>query len=120
MTSPLKYAGKYPTLCGVCRRRASHIGYTPHDKQPIMWLCEDPICITTAKRVYRMKPQALGAYEEQAQEAASNAAGQFLDEIARTDLAVLDPDEWREFWRRAFNTYHNHMRDELAKLNAPF
>jgi len=37
----------------------------------------------------------LNHYENQAVDAASDEAGAYLEEIGKTDLATLTPDEWR-------------------------
>lgn len=120
MTSPLKFAGKYPTLCGCCRRRAAHIGYTPHDKQPIMWICEHPICVATAKRVYRMKASDLDVHEGNAVNEGINAAGSYMAELDKFDIRDLTEMELAEFGRRLYVTACNKLQASLSALHAPF
>lgn len=120
MTSPLKYATKFPTLCGCCRRRASHIGYTPDSRQPIMWICEDAVCIETAKKAYRMKQKDLDDHEGRAVNEGINAAGSYMAELGKFDLRELSEIELSEWGRRFYLATCSQLQSDLAALNAPF
>lgn len=122
MSRALKYAGKYPTLCGCCRGRASNIGYTPHDRRPIMWLCEESKCIQAGEKVYHMKDTAFIPCEARAVDAAVEAGGMYLEDIARADtpLTAMTPEEYRAFVERIIDSHRLALQKELTTLNAPY
>lgn len=41
--------------------------------------------------------------------------GEYLDSIAKTDLATLTPEEWRIFLEAVITGYCDHMRDLAAR-----
>lgn len=109
-------------ICGVCGRQAIGIGYTDNPSRsshPIMWLCDDAECITIAKVSYSMKQDDFNRIESLAAGKGGNEGGAYLEQIGKTDLAVLTPDEWFEFCRRIVSGYRKALKDDL-KSEAPF
>jgi len=87
MTHLLGHRGdKEPFICGICARAASSVGYMTSDRHPIMWLCEDSVCISQAKWVYDMKTKDLKFWEQRAIDAASLAVTDSLIEAVMTML----------------------------------
>lgn len=107
--------------CAICLRRHTNIGYASNERAPVKWECEEclGLPIANVKRFHHMARKALDRFEEQALEEGGNAAGAFLDEINKTDLAALDDHEWREFLRRVLVGYADGMR-EIVSREIPF
>lgn len=110
-----------PGLCAVCARREIGIGFTdnPSRRHPIMWLCDDPECITIAQGTYSMRQDNFDRIESLAAGKGGQKAGTFLEEIGKTDLQALTVDEWHEFCRRMITGYRVSLKEEL-KNEAPF
>lgn len=62
-----------------------------------------------------MARKALDRFEEQALEEGGNAAGAYLDEIGKTDLAELTEEEWATFWRLGLTAYADSMREMVSR-----
>jgi hypothetical protein len=130
MSIASRFATKQPTVCTVCRRRAVWLGYVPHyrvpgsrfsqPRGPTIWLCDDSRCHAAAKKVYHMPNPMLDAYEIGAALEAAADAGAFLEEIGKTDLALLSGDEWREFLRRMYTGFEHVMRRKILGDEPPF
>jgi hypothetical protein len=118
MTHPL--ASDQPYLCAVCRRQAMPLGYRPHADLPMLWTCGNPICQALLPRVYGMTDAQLPAYEEKAGLAAGNAAGQWLDDLGKTDLAILTAEEWREFLWLVISGHQAKLREMIRDDAVPF
>jgi len=58
------------------------------------------------------KDKIVAEQERRARKKAGDAAGAYLDEIGKTDLAKLTPDQWEKFCERLTATY---MHWRLAK-----
>jgi hypothetical protein len=116
-----RFATKEPTLCAVCRRHAVWLGTTPQPHgRPILWLCDNSDCHAAGKGLFKMPSAILDAYEIGSALEAGKLAGDYLDEISKTDLALLSPDEWREFLRRLFVGFEQIMRRKILEHEAPF
>ncbi len=120
MSAIARFTTKQPTVCAVCRRRAMWLGFTPHYRSPIAWLCDDGGCHAVARKVYQMPDQILDAFEQGAVfEAGADAAG-YLEEVGTTDLAKLSEKEWREFLRRVIVGFEQVLRRKILDNEAPF
>jgi hypothetical protein len=110
-----RLATRVPTVCAVCRRHAVWLGYRPpkQDRAPVMWLCDDEYCHAAAARVYAMPKNMLEAYELGAALEAGGIAASYLEELGTTDIAMLDPDQWREFLRRLLTGYEHILRRKI-------
>jgi hypothetical protein len=113
------YATKDPAVCAVCRRHAVALGYAPK-RLPLIWLCDNAGCHAAAKEVYRMPNAMLDDYEIGAVLEAGRDAGAYLDEIGKTDLAMLDPGEWREFLRLIVTGYEHALRRKILNGEPAF
>jgi hypothetical protein len=92
-----RYMGKLPTVCATCRRWAAGFGYSPrpHAINNVIWLCGSQRCHRAVKEFYAMSAQQFDEYELGAILEAGRNAGGYLDEIGKTDLKLLDREEWR-------------------------
>ena len=108
-----RFGTKIPTLCAVCRRRAHWIGYAPKPLDRIIWSCDDLICISLLKKVYRMPDAALEAFEHCASRDAMYAAGEYLQQIDQFNMAELTPSQLSEFRRRFVVTFECRMRERI-------
>lgn len=106
-------------VCGVCARSATGFGYAPRTGQSILWVCDDPDCLQVAKDTYTMKQDQFSRLESLAAGKGGEDGGQFLDDIGKTDLATLSPDEWHEFCRRLVAGYRKALVTSL-KDETPF
>lgn len=115
MTVLARFASRTPIVCAVCRRRAVWLGYRPpeSDRLPAIWLCDDEYCHAAAAGTYAMPKDILDAHELGAMLEAGVIAGGYLDEIGKTDLANLDPEQWREFLRRLLTGYERVLRRKI-------
>jgi hypothetical protein len=118
----VRYMGKTPTVCAACRLRAAGFGYSPrpHAISNVVWLCGSSRCHQAAKRIYAMSAEQFDEYELGAILEAGRDAGRYLDEIGKTDLKVLDRDEWREFLFRLLTGYEQALRRKLLDDEPPF
>jgi hypothetical protein len=62
-----------------------------------------------------MAKRALDDYERRALEDGGNAGGSYLDEIGKTDLAQLEPEEWSTFLGLVLQGYADSMREIVSK-----
>jgi hypothetical protein len=117
----VRYMGKVPTVCAICRRRAAGFGYSPraHAISNTIWLCGSEYCHRAAKEFYAMSAQQFDEYELGALLEAGRNAGGYLDEIGKTDLAHLSGEEWREFLFRLLTGYEQVLRRKLLNDEPP-
>jgi hypothetical protein len=120
MSNVARFATTEPTVCAVCRRHAMAIGYAPKQRCQVIWLCDSNECHAAAKRIYKMPSDWLDAFELGAVLEAGTQAGAYLDEIGKTDMAVLTPDEWRSFLRHIVTGYERALRRKILDGEAPF
>ena len=70
-----------------------------------------------------MPKKMLDAHELGAMLEAGNIAGSYLEELGTTDLAKLDPGQWREFLRQLLTGYEAVLRRKILNdepaLEAP-
>jgi nitrogenase molybdenum-iron protein alpha/beta subunit len=104
-------------ICFICRRRAGCNGVGKPGRQG--WAC-DACGILLAKRAIRMSEEAFDEFEIRAIDAAGDEAGSYLDDIGKTDLADLTPDEWRHFLRTFLRAVGSCIRREVEKGTPPF
>ncbi|MBS1184153.1 MAG: hypothetical protein H6Q99_4033 [Proteobacteria bacterium] len=105
----MRPASRHYSTCGICGRRADGIGSSPTGRPPIVWVCA--ACGPgRARTVARMGDYDI--IERRAFAVAARRAGQFLDTIGKTDLAVLSTEEYEAFLR-AFQT---HFVEEIRRL----
>lgn len=66
-----------------------------------------------------MARKQLDDYESSALEDGGNAGGEYLDSLGKTDLAELDPEEWRTFLGCVLKGYAESMR-EIVSREVPY
>lgn len=98
-------------VCFVCRRRAEGMATGGLRRG---WLCNDCGPQVGAK-AYAMPSRQFDEYELRALDRAGARAGQYLDEIACTDLARLRPTEFRTFLALFLRTFGDGIRAEVAR-----
>lgn len=101
----------YP--CAVCRR-SSERGHSVSTPEALTHFCS-AACI----RIWIMKGPDITHNERAAAIAGGNAGGEYLDEIGKTDLASLSPEEWGEFCARLFAAACDALR-AAADDDIPF
>lgn len=107
-------------VCGCCGRSAVGYGYAPPRLgAPVLWTCDDPECLKIARNSYEMKQDEFSRVESLAAGEGGAEGGAYLDEIGKTDLASLTPDEWFEFCRRIVRGYRKALQTKLRD-EAPF
>ncbi|MDX3966126.1 MAG: DUF6511 domain-containing protein [Bradyrhizobium sp.] len=89
-------------------------------KQPILWLCEAPECISLGKAVFHMVPKTLTATEALALQDAGAEAGAYLERLGKFSLADLTEKEWGNFLTTILNSYGENMRKRVTAAVAPF
>ena len=98
--------------CFICKRRHDNLATNPHQRAPLKWVCWPCLTAVNIKKAYHMR---LDRFEEQALEDGGNAGGAFLDEIGKTDLASLEPEEWSTFLSRVLTGYADSMREIVSR-----
>jgi hypothetical protein len=106
-----------PHICFICRRRAGANGVGSPRRQG--WVC-NACGIPLGKRVIHMSDEAFDEFEISAIEEAGNEAGAYLDDLGKTDLATLTPDEWRHFLRTFLRAFETNVRRRVESGTTPF
>lgn len=107
--------------CFICRRRSDNIGYSPHDRAPIKWVCWECLDDThngirsKLPKVYHMARKQLDDYERRALEDGGNAGGSYLDSLGKSDMADLAPEEWSRFLGLVLQGYAESMRETVSR-----
>lgn len=118
MTSP---ATDLIGTCSICKRRHCNIGYAPHERAPVKWECAEclELPIDQIKRFHHMSRKDIERFERMALEDGGNAAGEYLDQLGKTDLAELEPHEWNHFLGVVLQGYAASMR-KIVSREVPF
>lgn len=116
-----RFATPDPACCMICRRHAWAIGVTKSKNVlPIYWLCDDPTCLKFGRKVLNMPQKKLDAFEKKALRLAGDEAGQYLEQIGKTDLSKLDEPEWHQFCEKMLTAFERNMREIIESGEAPF
>ena len=108
-----------PAICAVCARPATGYGVAPNHTSKIMWVCDDPDCLQIAKSSYAMKQDHFERLDSLAAGKGGEKAGEYLEQIGKTDLATMNQTEWFEFCRRLVAGYRSALKNDLRD-EAPF
>lgn len=114
MTTPTATRIGTPTTCFCCNRQAIPIGVG--DAKEPKYLCAQ--CVEHLAEIRRI--QRFSPFEHKAVEAAGEKAGALLDQWNKTDLAVLDPEEWRLFLKTVIEEFGRDLRRQFVANEAPF
>ena len=95
-----------------CGRRQRGFGFAPRRHDPITWACSPECSKMSAKA--RFMDHDLDRYEELALLAGGQEAGAYLEQIGKTDLALLTPEEWESFLRLVLIGYADRMREQIG------
>lgn len=106
-----------PECCFLCYRRADGLG-TIGPKKKVGWLCNE--CVPLGRIAAKMADRAFDPFEQRAIERGGEKAGAYLDQIGKTDLAALTPDEWRHFLRTFIRAFGEAIRSEVEGGKPPF
>lgn len=100
----------YP--CEVCRRSGGSVTINHHGR--FVSLCSDDCA-----KVYIMRGEKLNADETKAALVGGQAAGSYLDQIGKTDLAKMTATEWETFCGELFRGACAELK-RLADDEIPF
>ncbi|MGX1786885.1 DUF6511 domain-containing protein [Bosea sp. NPDC055332] len=104
-----------PADCFVCKRRAVGVGAGNPGGNP-RWVCADCIPYLAEIRTVRK----FDPYELTARADAGEKAGEYLDQIGKTDLADLTEEQWLTFLKTVIGEFGDSLRRQVAELRAPF
>ncbi|GGE18305.1 hypothetical protein GCM10011390_41850 [Aureimonas endophytica] len=112
------------TVCGVCAREATGIGYAPRSSRgtpdrPILWICDDPDCIEIARNSYDMRQEDFTRIESLASHEGGHALEAFCEEIGKFDFREFSQAEFFEANRRMVAGYRSALKIKLRD-EAPF
>jgi hypothetical protein len=110
------------STCFICGDPAAGLGFCSSDdfKARPKWLCDDPLCLGSARKAYDMPSQHRTAHAKEARDKGGEAAGGFLEEIGKTDIGTLTLEEWQEFLDRFVRARADHLRRLAAEYAPPF
>lgn len=102
-------------VCACCGRPAEGVGYALKHSKKILWVCNDPECLEIAKATHAMKQQEFSLLEGRAVSVGGEEAGAYLDQIGKTDLVKLSPEQWFEFCRRMVAGYRSELKRDMLE-----
>lgn len=103
-----------PTTCFCCNRQAIPIGIG--DNRDPKYLCGQCVeHLASIRHIQRFTP-----FEHKARDAAGEKAGALLDQWGKTDMATLEPDEWRLFLNTVIEEFGRDLRRQFVENDAPF
>ncbi len=111
-------------VCASCAGQAAGWGivakYTPRGQTPkVFWCCGEPDCFLATTGTFTMPDKEFKRLEQIATVRGGEEAGQYLDEIGKSDLATLEPEEWAIFCMRLVGGYRHALHVELREAS-PF
>ena len=101
-----------PGQCAICRKAEQGAGYYLGRGKAI-WFCNEDVGMGDQYRAAQ-RHGLIAAIERKALLAAGDKAGQWLDDLGKTDLATLDAVEWQGFLETFMESYGHAMRAELG------
>lgn len=81
---------------------------------PTIWVCDDPDCLVIARGTYFMKQDQFTRIESLAAQEGGNEGLWYLEDIGKTDLALLSVEEMCEFKRRIVAGYRKELKARLS------
>lgn len=107
-----------PADCHVCGKHAVGvgIGFASRGDNDPRWLCDECIAIIEdIRKIRRLDP-----YEMKAREGGMNAAGDYIEEIGKTDFAEFEPDQVLTMCGRIWDGCAKELRRLIRAGEAPF
>ena len=107
-------------LCAICRRSARGLGFSPafiRIDAPRVTLCSRRCQDLAARLSGMIDPDK---HEVQALAAAGRTAGEYIESIAKTDLATFTGEEWATLIEVAVTTFQDTLREACANEPPPF
>lgn len=101
-----------PADCHVCGRHAVGVGFT----NPTRWLCHE--CVDIIEHIKSVR--RFDAYELKARQGGVDAAGAYLKEIGKTDLAEFEAEEAEILCGRIWKGCADELRRSIVAGEAPF
>ncbi len=101
-----------PTTCHVCGRHAVGVGFS----NPPRWLCHE--CADILEHIKSVR--RFDAYELKARQGGVEAAGAYLKEIGKTDLAEFEAEEAEILCGRIWKGCADELRRVIKAGEAPF
>jgi hypothetical protein len=111
------------TLCAVCRRRSAGYGHTQkgYSAQPVLWVCDDPTCLQTAKDSYAMKQSQFDRLERLAAVDASNKLVETLVANGKADaFATWESVDFDRMVEDIISAYRIALKHRVETGEAPF
>src|SRR3546814_4009843 len=103
-----------PDACHGCGRHA--VGMGIHHRDGNRWLCKE--CVEIVEYVRSAK--RLDAYELKARAGGVDAAGKYLQELGKTDLAEFEEEEAAMLCGRIWKGCADELRRLIRDGSAPF
>ena len=105
--------------CCVCGRGSRGYGWHPPGTDELFKACSGE-CAELLPRM-AMMAKDLEKFERIALDEAGTAAGCYLDQIGKTDLAALDREEWKKFLETLLTTFGQNLKSTIRNCErAPF
>lgn len=113
------------SLC-FCRRAPAGFAFYRFDlpadmrPEPIKCCSLEHLQFIAARKGNRVPTDKLEKLESEAIEAASEAAGAYLEQIGKTDLATMSGDEWLGFLAHTFKVTTSELDRLVNEHETPF
>jgi len=106
-------------VCAICRRRSDGIGVFLKRPDRIVWACYEHMRLV--KKAAYMPTKEFEIEERDAiRNGTSQAAGEYLDKIGKSDFGDMTEDEWHEFLRVVVVGFGKALQKEILEYKAPF
>lgn len=100
-------------VCAVCARSATGVAVRTARRGHLLWLCNDPTCITDAKNTFDMKQSEFTAREQLAAVTGGQEGGEFLAQMGFDRFSDMTEPDYREFIRRVIAGYRNALKSGM-------
>jgi hypothetical protein len=106
-------------VCAICRCRDDGFGVLTLDRRPsVAWACNKHVHLV--KKALLMNRKIYDSIERDALEDAGAEAGQFLDAIGQTDLAMLAAKDYGTFCEVMIDAFGKSLQARLESSDTPF
>ena len=101
-------------MCAICRRDSRGFGYAPaltRSEGPLRKLCSMRCMYITSRLKGMIDPNK---HEVNALAAASSRGGEYIESIAKTDLAAFSEAEWSTLIDVLITAFQDHLRNAYS------